>query len=66
MGISNVEVDRLIKKKFNELESAINSMEEELMKSDEDFDKSKVAFQLARLQQLYIEARFYLSNKGLT
>ena len=40
-------------------------MEEELMKSDEDFDKSKVAFQLARLQQLYIEARFYLANKGL-
>jgi len=64
MGISNVEVDRLIKKKLNELEEAINTMEEEIMKSDEEFDKSRLSFHFARMQQLYIEARFYLSNKG--
>lgn len=65
MGISNTEVDRLIKKKFGELEEAINATETELMKKDEEFDKSKATFHFARMQQLYVDLRFYISSKGL-
>lgn len=65
MGISNTEVDRLIKKKFNELEEAINSVETELMKTNEEFDKAKATFHFARMQQLYVDLRFFISSKGL-
>lgn len=65
MGISNTEVDRLIKKKFNELEEAINTTEAELMKPEDEFDKSRVTFHFARMQQLYVDLRFYIQNKGI-
>ena len=65
MGISNEQVDVLVKQKFSELETAINASEKELMKSDAEFDKSKLAFQFGRVQQIYVELRYYVSYKGL-
>ena len=64
MSISNEQVDRLIKQKFTSLEEAINATEKELLKTD-DFDKARAAFQFGRVQQIYVELRFYVDNKGL-
>lgn len=65
MSISNGQVDKLIKEKFASLEEAINATEKELLKSDNGFDKAKAAFQFGRVQQIYVELRFYVDNKGL-
>lgn len=65
MGISNEQVDKIIKEKFANLEEAINSTEKELLKTDSDFDKARTSFQFGRVQQIYVELRFYVSNKGL-
>lgn len=65
MGISNEQVDKLVKEKFNELENAINATEKELLKPEKEFDKAKAAFQFGRVQQIYVELRFYVGNKGL-
>jgi hypothetical protein len=65
MGISNEQVDRLIKQKFVELEDAINATEKELLKNEGEFDKARSAFQFGRVQQIYLELRYYISNKGL-
>lgn len=65
MSISNEQVDKLIKEKFASLEEAINATEKELLKSDNEFDKAKAAFQFGRVQQIYVELRFYVDNKGL-
>ncbi|MFW6026169.1 MAG: hypothetical protein ACOCRX_07485 [Candidatus Woesearchaeota archaeon] len=68
MGISNNEVDKIIKTKFDELESAMNATEKELLAEEEgekEFDKAKMAFHFGRVQQIYIQLRYYISKKGL-
>lgn len=65
MGISNEELSKLFKEKFSELETAINSTEKELMKNENEFDKSKVTFHFGRVQQIYLELNYYARKKNL-
>lgn len=55
MPLNKGEAKDLIGKKLIEVEDSINSMEAELMNSEEDFQKHVIGFHLGRLQQQFIE-----------
>lgn len=52
--ISQKEVDKLVKEKFIQMQDSINTIEGELLKED-DFNKSVVAFNCGRLEELFCE-----------
>jgi len=65
MSLSNNQIQKLIKVKNGDIESAINSVERELLKDEDEFDKAKVNFYFGRLQQLYVEFQALLSNQSI-
>lgn len=61
MSFSNAEVQKLIKAKSTEIEEAINSTEKEL--HSDEFDKAKLSFKFARIQQLFVELSLFMKNQ---
>lgn len=60
--LTNEEIFALIKQKDKDITDAINKVEESLLAPEELFDKSKASFHFARLEQLYIEMKFYMAK----
>ena len=54
MPMNKSEIKRTVKEKRQEMETAINAMEEELQK-DEEFRKDLVQFHFGRLQTIFQE-----------
>lgn len=55
MPLTKGEAKKLLRAKMIESEGSINSMEEELMKNDEQFRKHVLSFHFGRLQQQFQE-----------
>lgn len=55
MPLTKGEAKKLLRAKIIESEGSINSMEEELMKNDEQFRKHVLSFHFGRLQQQFQE-----------
>lgn len=47
------QIDEIIKEKFLEMQDALNSMENELLKNDNEFNKSVVSFNCGRMMEHY-------------
>lgn len=54
MALTKAESKKILKAKVKEIEDAINSIEEELLKTDEEFKKHILGFHFGRLQQQFL------------
>lgn len=62
MPLTKGEAKKLLRAKMIESEGSINSMEEELMKNDEQFRKHVLSFHFGRLQQQFQEIHALLKD----
>lgn len=64
MPLTKSETKKLLKAKVSESEGSINSMEEELMRDDDQFRKHILSFNFGRLQQQFQEIHHLLKENG--
>ena len=62
MAFANNVVQKMIKTKVDELETAFNAAEKEIL--SEDFDKARMSYKFARMQELFIELQAYMKNQS--
>lgn len=60
MAIKNKEVMTLINSKTKEMEKHLNSIEEELQKDDERFNKSVIAVSFGKITKLHQDIAYFL------
>lgn len=54
MALTKAESKKILRAKIKEIEDAINSIEEEMLKNDDGFRKHVLSFHFGRLQQQYL------------
>ena len=62
MAYTNTETQKLLGKKIEEFEETINTLEKEIQKDGDAFDKAKISFHYGRLQERYIQINELMKN----
>jgi len=63
MAYTNPEVQKLLGRKILEFEETINTLEKEIEKEDDKYDKAKISFHFGRLQERYIQINELMKNQ---
>jgi hypothetical protein len=64
MAITNNKLKQLAKLHSQTLQESVNSLEEEILKKDEDYDKAKIAYLVSKVNSDYSTLYFYLKEMG--
>ena len=55
MALNNTQVDKRRKDLVGQMQDCINEIETEFMQPEDTFNKSKVAFYVGRIEQIFLE-----------
>ncbi len=64
MSFSNAQIEKMIKEKNKDLESAVNNLENS-MRDEMEFDRGTALFHLGRVEVLYCEFQALLKNQHI-